>query len=491
MGCVCPVLSPLLLTMPDRSPRPAGKSGRHVRATTPTQTPVTDPRQLAFVALCEITKKDAYADVALDRHLAKSQLASRDRALATELVYGCVRRRRTLDVIIDRLAKKTASQQPPDLRVILHLGLYQLVYSDRIPTSAAVDTTVKLAKSNGLSGLSGFVNGLLRQYLRTYGEGVPGFDDITDPIEQLAVRTSFPNWIVADWVEQLGWDEAEQLCHWFDRAPQMHLRVNRQLTNREETLAQFAASEIDAEPISGLPDGIRLISGAGRIVQLPSYSDGLWSIQDGSAQLVTHLLDPQPGEMIVDACAAPGGKATHAAELMGDCGTVWACDRTASRLKKVASNAARLKLTTLNALAGDSRDQPQFVGQCDRVLVDAPCSGLGTLHRRADLRWRQTRENAIELATLQTELLEAAATWLKPGGVLVYATCSIHEPENEGVINTFLMQHPDWAIVPPPEGNPARSFWNAVANPQGWLKLWPHRSGMDGFFMVRLERRSV
>ncbi|TAF55438.1 MAG: hypothetical protein EAZ61_04380 [Oscillatoriales cyanobacterium] len=261
--CVRSVFS-LLLTMPDRSPRSSGKSGRHGRATHPTQPPLTDPRQLAFVTLGEITKKDAYADVALDRHLAKSQLASRDRALATELVYGCVRQRRTLDAIIDRLAKKTAQQQPPDLRVVLHLGLYQLVYSDRIPTSAAVDTTVDLAKRNGLAGLSGFVNGLLRQYLRTYGEGIPSFEDITEPIEQLAVRTSFPNWIVSDWVEQLGWDEAEQLCHWFDRAPQMHLRVNRQVTSREEILAQFAASDIDAEPMTSLPDGIRLVSGAGR-----------------------------------------------------------------------------------------------------------------------------------------------------------------------------------------------------------------------------------
>jgi 16S rRNA (cytosine967-C5)-methyltransferase len=484
--------------MPDRSPRPSdqsksgksaksGKSGQH----NPAKAPTTDPRQLAFETLCEIAKKDAYADVALDRHLVKSKLANRDRALATELVYGCVRRRRTLDAMIDRLAKKPADQQPPDLRVVLHLGLYQLVYSDRIPTSAAVDTTVELAKRNRLSGLSGLVNGILRQYLRIYGETAPNFDDITEPIAQLATRTSFPDWMVAEWVEQLGWDEAELLCYLFDRAPQMHLRVNRRATTRDEILAQFAASEIDAEPIAGLPDGIRLISGAGRIVQFPSYGDGLWSIQDGSAQLVTYLLDPQPGEVIVDACAAPGGKATHAAELMDDRGTIWACDRTASRLKKVASNGARLNLASINALAGDSREQPQFVGQCDRVLVDAPCSGLGTLHRRADLRWRQTRENAIELATLQGELLDSAATWLKPNGVLVYATCSIHGPENEGVIEAFLERHSDWAIVPPPEGNPVRAFWNPAANPQGWLKLWPHRSGMDGFFMVRLERRSV
>jgi len=468
--------------MTDRTPRKSAKSRRASRA-------VTDPRQLAFDALREILKKDAYADVALERHLARSQLDGRDRALATELVYGCVRRRRALDATIDRLATKPADRQPPDLRALLHLGFYQLAYSDRIPVAAAVDTSVELAKRNGLSGLSGFVNGVMRQYIRTYGDAAPAFSDITEPIAHLATRTSFPDWIVHHWVEQLGWDEAEQLCQTFDRAPQIHLRVNRRRTTREAILTQFADREIQAEAIAGLPDGIRLLSGAGQIVKLPSYGEGLWTVQDGSAQLVTYLLDPQPGETIVDACAAPGGKTTHIAELMDDRGTVWACDRTPSRLKKVASNAARLGLGSINALGGDSRDRPQFVGQCDRVLVDAPCSGLGTLHRRADLRWRQTRDNAIELATLQGELLDAAATWLKPDGVLVYATCSIHEPENETVIQTFLDRHPDWRTVAPLGGNPACAFRSHTSDIYDHLKLWPHRSGMDGFFMVRLERR--
>ena len=479
---------------PKRSKKPSGQKLTRQKLTRQksasqksTKPPVSDPRQLAFDALREILKKDAYADVALDRHLAKSKLDDRDRALATELVYGCVRRQRSLDATIDRLATKPAARQPPDLRALLHLGFYQLAYSDRIPASAAVDTSVELAKTNRLSGLSGFVNGVLRQYVRTYGDAAPCFEDITDPIAHLATRASFPDWIVRHWVEQLGWDEAEQLCQTFDRAPQIHLRVNRRRTTREDILAQFAEGGIDAEPIAGLPDGIRLLSGAGQIVKLPSYGEGLWTVQDGSAQLVTYLLDPQPGEFVVDACAAPGGKTTHAAELMDDRGAIWACDRTASRLKKVASNAARLKLDSINALGGDSREQPQFVGKCDRVLVDAPCSGLGTLHRRADLRWRQTEANAKELATLQGELLDAAATWLKPEGVLVYATCSIHEPENESVVRAFLDRHPDWTTVAPPEGNPARAFLSD--NTGDRLKLWPHRSGMDGFFMVRLARR--
>jgi 16S rRNA (cytosine967-C5)-methyltransferase len=195
------------------------------------------------------------------------------------------------------------------------------------------------------------------------------------------------------------------------------------------------------------------------------------------------LLEPQPGEVVIDACAAPGGKTTHIAELMGDNGTVWACDSTASRLKKLQQNAQRLNLTSIKICTGDSRNLPKFTNLADRVLLDAPCSGLGTLHRRADARWRQTPETVGELSTLQGQLLESVATWVKPGGTLVYATCTLHPLENEGVIQPFLDTHPNWQIAPPPPNSPAAAF----TTPDGWLKVWPHRHNMDGFFMVRLK----
>jgi len=450
----------------------------------------THPRQLAFDVLREISKKDAYADVALDRHLNRSQLSPRDRALATELVYGCVRRRRTLDAIIDRLAKKPAAQQAPDVRLLLHLGLYQLAFSDRIPPSAAVDTTVELAKANRVSGLAGLINGILRQYHRTHPDAPPDFAELDDPIARLGTQLSFPDWIVAQWVDQLGNEEARQLGETFDQVPPIHLRVNRLKISRDEQLAQFTAAGIAAIALDPLPDAIHLTGSPGNVVLLPGYAEGNWTVQDGSAQLVTYLLDPQPGDTVIDACAAPGGKATHAAELMDDRGTVWACDCTPSRLKKVAHSVARLGLNSVNALAADSRELTRFQGQADRVLVDAPCSGLGTLHRRADLRWRQTQENAIELATLQRELLDTAATWVKPQGVLVYATCTIHAPENEVIVRSFLARHPGWAIEPPAVDNPAYALWDAQANPEGWLKVFPQRSQMDGFFMVRFVRQA-
>jgi 16S rRNA (cytosine967-C5)-methyltransferase len=196
-------------------------------------------------------------------------------------------------------------------------------------------------------------------------------------------------------------------------------------------------------------------------------------------------LNPQPGETIIDACAAPGGKTTHIAELMEDQGTIWACDRATNRLKKVTSNAQRLQLQSIQTCVGDARELSQFEATADRVLIDAPCSGLGTLHRRADLRWRQTPQNLVELAELQQDILSCAAKWVKPGGTMVYATCTINPLENEDVIQKFLTNYPQWEIEPPPETFPALSF----VSDEGWLKLIPTEHDSDGFFMVQLKRK--
>jgi 16S rRNA (cytosine967-C5)-methyltransferase len=443
-----------------------------------------DPRQVAFLALREIYRRSTYADVALDKWFQRVQLRDSDRALATELVYGCVRKQRSLDTLIDRLATKKAAQQPPDLRIILQIGLYQLCHLDRVPDAAAVNTTVDLAKANHLSGLAGFVNGVLRHYIRRQQTETSEIELTKHPVQRLGIAYSYPDWILENWLEQIGLAETEQLCQTLDRSPSLHLRVNPLKTTRTALESAFQEGGIAVEPIPPFPQSLKLTEGAGDITQFPGFPEGWWTVQDSSAQLATYLLDPQPGETIVDACAAPGGKTTHIAELMGDMGTIWACDRTESRLKKVRQNVDRLGLQSVRIHPGDSRNVPQFVGQCDRVLLDAPCSGLGTLHRRADLRWRQTPETAQELAILQRELLESAATWVKPGGILVYATCTLHPPENQDQILAFLDRHPQWQIDPPVSGSLPHTF----ATPQGWIEIWPHRHPMDGFFMVRLRR---
>jgi len=443
-----------------------------------------NPRQIAFLALREVHRRGAFADAALDRTFRNSQLSDLDRRLVTELVYGSVRRMRSIDFIIDKLATKKSSQQPPDLRTILHLGLYQLQYLNNIPPSAAVNTTVQLAKENKLSGLSSFVNGLLRQYIRLTETDLNPLTitNYKSSVERLGILHSFPDWLVELWIEQIGETETEQLCEWFNQSPTIDLRINPLKSSIAQIEAAFQAQNISTSRIPHLPQALRLNGSTGAIQNLPGYSEGWWTIQDSSAQLVTHLLDPQPGEIIIDACAAPGGKTTHSAELMQDTGTIYACDKTASRLKKLTENADRLQMKSIKIHTGDSRQFPEFINLADRVLLDAPCSGLGTLHRRADARWRHTPENIQQQSQLQSELLANAATFVKSGGVLVYATCTIHPLENEQVVRSFLDSNPDWQIEAPTIDLPVQP------SPEGWVKLWPHKHQMDGFFMVRLKR---
>lgn len=441
-------------------------------------------RQSAFIAL-KAVHKGAFADVALDRVLAHHTLSDADRRLLTELVYGCVRRLRSLDVLIDQLGRKPALSQPPDVRTALHLGLYQLRYLEQIPPSAAVNTTVDLLKQNRMGGLSGFVNGLLRQYVRLKERQDPLLLP-TEPVERLGVLHSYPDWIVQTWVDSLGVEDAEQLCLTLNQSPSIDLRINPLRADLETVQTAFANHGVTTTPLPPLPQALRIVGNPGPIHQLPGYREGGWTIQEASAQLVGHLVNPEPGAVVIDVCAAPGGKTTHLVELMQGQGEMWACDRTASRLKRLQQNLSRLQINTVNLWEGDSRSLPPEIPLADYILIDAPCSGLGTLNRHADARWRQTPETVKDLSELQAQLLSRAAQHVKPSGIIVYATCTLHPTENEGVITQFLEQHPTWQLD------------NAASNPiladfqteVGWVKIWPHQRQMDGFFMAKLRLKS-
>ena len=429
-------------------------------------------------------RKDAYANIALDRVLAKSEVSDSDRHLVTELVYGITRHQRTLDALIERFSRrKSAAQQPPNLRRLLHLGFYQLRYLERIPPSAAVNTTVELARSCSMGGLTKVVNGILRAYLRT-----PPADLLphqANPVVDLAQRYSYPEWLLEMWLDELGLEETETLCAWFNRPPNIDLRVNTHLCSEAEVRSLLEAAGIRANSVDNVPGALRLAEHAGNVTQIPGYGEGYWIVQDASAQQVAQFLDPQPGETIVDCCAAPGGKTTHIAELMDNRGRIWGLDKHAGRLKRVEANAKRLQLdciltrvvdlTSPNPIpeSNDGKDEFPQPGSCDRVLVDAPCSGLGTLHRHADARWRQDPETIGELLDIQAKILDRAAIWVKPGGIMVYSTCTLHAAENQHQVNAFLGTHPNWQLDP--ERSPQQN--------------WPHRDDRDGFYMARLQRK--
>lgn len=441
---------------------------------------VPNPRQLAYQGL-KAVHRGAYADVALSRVMPKT-IPDADRRLLTELLYGSVRRQRTLDALIDQFAKKPAHQQPPDLRTLLHLGLYQLRYLDHIPDAAAIFTTVELAKQNQLSGLSGFVNGLLRQYARAAANQPDPLELPSDPIQRLGVLYSYPDWIVQVWHDQLGPEETEKLCDYCNQPPHIDLRINPLKTDRESVRSQLASAGVTTTPLPHLPQALRIEGKSGPIPQLPGFQEGLWTVQEASAQLVGHLLNPQPGAIALDVCAAPGGKTTHMAELMQNRGAIWACDRTPSRLRKLKQNLQRLEIDAVQIWAGDSRQLPDQIPLSDYVLVDAPCSGLGTLHRHADARWRQTPDNIQDLSTLQLDLLLNSARWVKSGGTLLYSTCTLHPQENEKIIDQFLAQMPQWQAQLP------MIDWVSTSGPQSNLKIWPHQKKMDGFFMAILQQ---
>lgn len=429
---------------------------------------IQDPRWVTWQILRDMDRRGSYANVALDRGLQQGELSAPDRHLVTELVYGITRRQRTLEALITDYAQ--VKQQPPDLRRILHIGFYQLAYLDQIPAAAAIHTSVELARSAKLGSLTKVVNGILRRFLREH----PTPSDLTwlepqDPVSSLGIRHSFPDWILKLWIEHIGFEETDALCAWMNRSPHLDVRVNRLRTDPTTLQALWQEQGIPAELLDGIPSALRLLSRAGSIPEMPGYEAGWWSVQDASAQQVVDWLDPQPGEVIADCCAAPGGKSTHIAEKMNDHGQVWALDRHAGRLKRVTENAARLGLTCIRPLALDLAEDP-LPELVDRALVDVPCSGLGTLHRHGDARWRLDPAGIPDLVALQAEILDQVAAYVKPKGILVYSTCTLNPDENERQIQHFLARRPDWILERDP------------------VVLWPHRVDRDGFFMARLQK---
>ncbi|MEB3222182.1 MAG: 16S rRNA (cytosine(967)-C(5))-methyltransferase RsmB [Candidatus Sericytochromatia bacterium] len=441
-----------------------------------------EARGFALQRLVEIEAGGSYANLALK---GLSDLPAQERGLATELVGGVTRRRGTLDWYLSRLLKGSLAGLTPVIRNVLRLGAYQLLFLTRVPASAAVDEAVKLAHRHGHEGVARLVNAVLRNLVRQRaGLDAALPDPGLDPIGALEVRYALPRWLAARWHAEHG-PEAEALGAWSVRPAQLALRVNPLRTTRESMLAALAAHGVPAVPSEVAPEGIRLQAPADP-AQLPGWDDGWFYVQDEAAMLVAHVVGPVPGECVLDLGAAPGGKTTHLAALMAGRGELWAVDRSAARLKLLEANQARLGLTGIRTHVGDATDLTALP-LADRILLDAPCSGLGVLPRKPDLRWRQTPEAIADLAPLQGRMLDAAASRLRPGGRLVYSTCTMGREENQAVIQAFLSRHPEFtpddfrACLP--------EAWRADTELGGaMLQLRPDRHGVDGFFIAALRR---
>ena len=409
-------------------------------------------------------------------------LRADDRALCNELTLGVLRWQLWLDRVLEHYAGRSAASLDAPVRRALRLGLYQLRFLTRVPASAAVNESVNLAYAARVGSAAGFINAVLRRATRE-----PEYDPaaaIVDEVERIAVETSHPAWLIARWTEALGADDAKAFAHANNRTPPVGFRVN-------PLRAEVADVIVGLRETGGRVEASRIAPGAWRargslngaaLRQLATT--GLVYLQDEASQLVAHVLDAQAGERVLDVCAAPGSKTTHIAALMGDVARIIvAGDRHEHRLRTVDESARVQGLQGIHTLALDAeRPLPVAAGAFERVLVDAPCTGTGTLRHNPELRWRITAPDIAELAARQRSILDNAAHAVGAGGRLVYSTCSVEREENEDVVAWFLERHGGWKQVA------AAPASDALMEPSGAARTWPHRDDVDGFFVAALER---
>lgn len=418
-------------------------------------------REAALLALYKIEYEGAYSNMAV-KEVLSGDIDGRDKGLATELVYGVIRRKLTLDYIISKYSKIKLKKLSKYLLLILRMGVYQIYFTDKIPESAAVNESVKLAKKYcGKS--SGFANAILHSVIR----GRETLEYPKDRLECLSVKYSFPKELVSMF---LHLDFCEELLAALNEEPKTTVRVNRLKT-------EGLTGEFEETP---LYQYARTIKGTD-IATFEDYLSGRIIPQDIAAMMATEALLPKPGEVCIDMCAAPGGKTTHIAELMDNRGEVYAFDIHPHKIEIIKKNAERMGISIINAQVGDATDQKaEFMDKCDKVLADVPCSGLGIIRRKPDIKWN--KEDISELPEIQYKILETAAGYLKVGGELVYSTCTLNKLENEDVVCRFLENNKDFEFVKIQLPGPL------MRENEGYITLYPNRDKTDGFFISKIKR---
>ena len=411
----------------------------------------------AVKIIFSVTEKNSFANVEISKILREKNFSDLDRRFLTELVYGTLKKISSIDWIIEKFSDRKIDKK---VLAVLRLGVFQILFTDKIPKFAAVNESVEIAKKFCGLGASKFVNGILRSILRN-PEKIKFPDD--DSVESLALKNFHPIWIVKLFLNEFGLDETKKILAANNSEPPLCLRVNTLKISREEFLEKFPA----AEKSKLVDDGI-ILKNHGALDNFLPLKKGLCQVQDESSMLIAHLLEPQENNFVIDCCAAPGGKSTHIAELMKNRGKILACDIYEHKIKKISENAKRLGIKIIEPILTDARKiGEKFFEKADRVLVDVPCSGLGVLRRKSDLRLKKNFDEIKKLPTLQLEILESAAKTLKRGGILIYSTCTILKAENENVVEKFLSANKNFELVE--------------------KKLFlPHIDNTDGFFYAKI-----
>jgi 16S rRNA (cytosine967-C5)-methyltransferase len=438
-----------------------------------------NPRENALVILRRV-EEGAFADTSLEQ--TRQDFDARDSAFILELVYGTLRNRALLDWILNRLSAQPVEKTDRWTRNILRLGAYQMLFLDKVPVSAAVNTSVELAKQYGKK--HGYVNALLRNLDRC--RGAITYPGPGDKARELAVLYSHPEWLVRRWTERFGAETTEAFLLANNRPAPLVIRTNTLRTTRNELKATLGSEGVTTVETKYSPVGLEIVAGSG-IQTLASYRKGWFMVQDQAAQLISLMLAPQPGETVLDACAAPGGKAAHLSEIMQDRGTLVALDADAGRIEKIRENIRRLGITIIKTVQGDAARYAEE--KFDKILIDAPCSGLGVLRRHPDGRWNKSMRTISDRRILQMQILKNCAGLLKPGGAFVYATCTTEPEENEDVIADFMHTRSKEFMIDDP-----RPYLPPAAAPlvgsDGFFRTFPREPEMDGFFGVRMIKKS-
>ncbi|MBM7586784.1 16S rRNA (cytosine967-C5)-methyltransferase [Bacillus pakistanensis] len=436
-------------------------------------------REAALEVIEAVEKNQSYSNLLVNNVIEKNNLSGPDVGLLTELTYGTIQRKMTLDFYLSPFTKGKLESW---VRNLLRISLYQMVYLDKIPDRAVFYEAVELAKKRGHKGISGLVNGVLRSVQR---KGIPSLESIEDPHERISIETSHPLWLVKRWSEQFGIEKTKEMCETNLLAPLQTARVNQTITNRESLVTQLQEEGYLIEESPILNEAIR--SKKGNLGKSEYFEKGSMTIQDESSMLVAHSLKVEGDSKILDACAAPGGKTTHIAELMNGKGLVHALDLHPHKVKLIKQNAERLKLSNIVTQATDSRKAGELFEEnyFDRILVDAPCSGLGVLRRKPDIKYSKKEEDLNQLQRIQLEILDSVAPLLKKDGLLVYSTCTVDKNENEGTKNKFLEDHPEfepYSLMHLPETvHPFISEYS--------LQIFPQDFGGDGFYISCFRKK--
>lgn len=445
-------------------------------------------REVALEILTRVEQDKAYSNLLLNQMLQRHPLEKADTGLVTEIVYGTIQHLNTIDYYLNRFVAKGVQKLEPWVRALLRLSLYQVVYLERIPAHAIVNEAVNLAKKKGHQGISGMVNGVMRNVIRQKEQlAIPNDLPLA---ERMALKYSHPKWMVVRWIKQFGEQTTELICKANNTAPKTSARVNIIKHTQAEILAILQQEGMEAKPSELAPNGI-IVEHGGNLAFTRWFAEGSISIQDESSMLVAEALNPYPGMRVLDCCAAPGGKTAHLAEIMQDKGKVMACDVHEHKIALIRDQADRLKLGSIETVLCDALDlAKQYPAESfDCILLDAPCSGLGVIRRKPDLKWSKQEVEIAAISLLQNQLLNAVHGLLKPGGVFVYSTCTIEYAENQGLIAAFLEQQPQFTLEAFPSEH-LRGIHSA-ASIVGMLQILPQHYNSDGFFIARMRKKQL